>query len=474
MFKKKKSPKQLTELLVNALRDVSAVKTSEWKEDGPLPALSSTTTAANLSAEDNAALEVVAKRLSEVRFMMCGDTDNQPKKDDSATLAQLLPAKGVPLTLIQNLGVFPFEARTDACHVLSYMIQSDLSGFATRYLRALSRTVVRLLVELFADPGIALLCGALLRDCLKHDFLAAEFLESSFWVYNRFFDKYLVCESFELCSDAFATFRLSLTKHGSQAATFLVDNYDKFFAHYNKLLVCDQYVTQRQSLKLLSDILLDWMYFAVMMAYISDKENLKTIMNVMRVKSPAIQMDAYHVFKVFVANPKKSEPVAQILARNRDKIINYLQNLNVDRDDDQFTEERNILIGTLSKLQPPTAAQAPAAQAPAGQAPAAQAPAAQAPAAQAPAAQAPAAQAPAAQAPEAPTPVAQAPEASSPTQPVDQAAQATPPVESKETVEHPGSSFVAVPNTSTAAATPSSVAPADTTPPTQVPEKQGE
>ena len=373
MFKKKKTPKQLTDALGECMRGVSVFVTKPL-EAGQLPPLSATVQLAMLSAEDQAGLDKVSKALVEVRLMMCGDTDNSPKKEDSVALAVALREARLPLTLIQNLGVLPFETRNDTVHVLSYMIQSDLGGFATKYLREKTRAriTIRLLVDLFADPGIALHCGSLLRDCLLYDFMAAEFLEKGCWVFDRFFGEFLTCESFDISSDAFATFRMALTKHMTLVPTFLVENYEHFFEHYNKLLQSEQYVTQRQSLKLLGELLLDRQNYDTMITYIGDKESLKIIMTLMRVKSPAIQMEAFHVFKVFVANPKKTEPVAQILARNRDKLINYLQTLNGDKEDDQFVEERNLLIATLGKMKPPeetvhahALASAPAAMAPA-------------------------------------------------------------------------------------------------------------
>ena len=48
-----------------------------------------------------------------------------------------------------------------------------------------------------------------------------------------------------------------LTKHKMLAADFLEVNFDKFFGHYQKLLHSDNYVTRRQSLKLLGELLLD-------------------------------------------------------------------------------------------------------------------------------------------------------------------------------------------------------------------------
>lgn len=50
------------------------------------------------------------------------------------------------------------------------------------------------------------------------------------------------------------------------------------------------------------------------------------MMNLLRDTSANIQFEAFHVFKVFVANPKKPETICQILVNNRDKLIAYLKN----------------------------------------------------------------------------------------------------------------------------------------------------
>lgn len=50
------------------------------------------------------------------------------------------------------------------------------------------------------------------------------------------------------------------------------------------------------------------------------------MMNLLRDTSANIQFEAFHVFKVFVANPKKPEAISQILINNRDKLIAYLRN----------------------------------------------------------------------------------------------------------------------------------------------------
>lgn len=54
--------------------------------------------------------------------------------------------------------------------------------------------------------------------------------------------------------------------------------------------------------QLLGELLLDRHNFTVMTRYISKAENLKLMMNLLRDKSPNIQFEAFHVFKVARAN----------------------------------------------------------------------------------------------------------------------------------------------------------------------------
>lgn len=51
-------------------------------------------------------------------------------------------------------------------------------------------------------------------------------------------------------------------------------------------------------LQLLGELILDRHNFAIMTKYISKPENLKLMMNLLRDKSPNIQFEAFHVFKV--------------------------------------------------------------------------------------------------------------------------------------------------------------------------------
>lgn len=68
-----------------------------------------------------------------------------------------------------------------------------------------------------------------------------------------------------------------------------------------------------------------------MTKYISDAANLKLMMTLLRDKSRNIQFEAFHVFKVFVANPNKPESILKILMKNRDRLVQFLTNFHNDK-----------------------------------------------------------------------------------------------------------------------------------------------
>ena len=53
-----------------------------------------------------------------------------------------------------------------------------------------------------------------------------------------------------------------------------------------------------------------------MTRYIASPEHLKMVMGLLRDPSASIQYEAFHVFKIFVANPRKDATVLELLKRN--------------------------------------------------------------------------------------------------------------------------------------------------------------
>ena len=80
-------------------------------------------------------------------------------------------------------------------------------------------------------------------------------------------------------------------------------------------------------------------------------------MTLMRNKSQNIKFEAFQIFKIFVANPKKTRPVEDTLIKNQLKLIEFLNNFSFPdqrKEDEQFNDERKFVISKLSSLQGPT------------------------------------------------------------------------------------------------------------------------
>ena len=194
----------------------------------------------------------------------------------------------------------------------------------------------------------------MLREVVRFESLCRHVLFSPEFL--KMFD-YMQLPTFELASDAAASFREILTRHKALVSEYLEGNFDTFFGAYNKMLEEGNYVTRRQSLKLLSELLLDRANIKCMMRYISSVENLCLMMNLLRDEARSIQFEAFHVFKVFVANPNKPAAVMSILMKNREKMIGYLANFQNDREDEQFIEEKAMLTTLLEQLGEQAAAE---------------------------------------------------------------------------------------------------------------------
>lgn len=298
------------------------------------------------------AQEDVSKNLVLIKNMLYGTGDTEPQTDIGvAQLAQELYNSNVLLQLINNLSKIEFEAKKDVAQIFNNILRRQIGTRSpTVEYMCTKPDILFTLMKGYEKHDIALHCGSMLRECSRYEALAKMMLNSPDY-YNFF--KYVEVSTFDIASDAFSTFKELLTRHKTLSADFLESNYDKFFECYEKLLNSENYVTKRQSLKLLGELLLDRHNFTIMTRYISSQENLKLMMTMLKNRSRNIQFEAFHVFKVFVANPNKPKPILDILLRNKDKLIDFLTRFQTDRaDDEQFNDEKAYLIKQIRELKP--------------------------------------------------------------------------------------------------------------------------
>jgi len=292
----------------------------------------------------------LAKRFQQAKALLHGDPDAEPNQDLILAYLNEMFSNSLVSRLLTDLPVLEFEARKDVVSIITMMLHKEFNGRnPTAEHIAQNPEIMELLLLGYDNPEIALNCGAILRECLKHEALAKVLLFSS--SFFKFFT-FVEVSNFDVASDAFATFKDLLTLHKEISSQVLENNYDVVFNSYKQLLQSKNYVTRRLSLKLLGELLLDRTHFNIMTRYISEPRNLKLMMNMLRDKSKNIQFEAFHVFKVFVANPNKPEPILEILLNNQSRLIDFLKHFQNDKeaDDEQFKDEKAFLIKQVEQL----------------------------------------------------------------------------------------------------------------------------
>lgn len=294
--------------------------------------------------------EETVRYLNSIKVILHGDEDNDPQPDSIAQLAQEVYQTDLLLNLIVNLSHLEFDSRKDVSTLFSTLLRRQIGNRSPTVDYLLSKPkIISLLMKGPEVPNITLITGGILRDCIKFERLAAVMLDDpTFWKYFDFSQK----GTFENMTDSFQTLSDLLLTHKKLSARWLKKNSANFIKHINSHISSSNYVTKRQSIKFLSQILLDKPFRDFMLLYVESPENLKLIMILLSDKSKNLQMDSFNVFKIFVANPTKSKPVLDILIKNRDKLLVFLENFNPpDRKDDKvFKEEKHFVVQHVNDL----------------------------------------------------------------------------------------------------------------------------
>lgn len=262
--------------------------------------------------------------------------------------------------LVTNLPALEFDSRKEVVVVFSTLLRRQIGNHSpTVDFLSTNTKLFDALIIACVNYDVALVAGLILRDCIKHEPLVKIILRSSaFWTLFDTVSK----APFEIATDAFSTITDALTVHPTLAGEFLAANQGKFVDKMNMLMKSDNYVTKRQSLKLMAQLIRQRTNYNFMTTYVNDFTNLRLVMTLMRNKSPNIRFEAFQIFKIFVANPKKVRQVEDTLLKNQKKLIEFLNNFTFPdqrKEDEQFNDERKFVISKLAALSPSPQPQTP-------------------------------------------------------------------------------------------------------------------
>lgn len=150
-------------------------------------------------------------------------------------------------------------------------------------------------------------------------------------------------QCFDISSDSISTLRCYLFVSPKMTSEYILSNQQAFFSNiFEVLILSREYVPQRHGLRLLNQLFSLKELSKVMTMFSSSSEYLKIFMNLITSHLNTTSFEAFHIFKLFVANPKKSPKIQKILFKNRDKIVQFLIHFQTSRTDPQFISDKQV------------------------------------------------------------------------------------------------------------------------------------
>lgn len=290
-----------------------------------------------------------ARFLKQVKVILHGDDENEPSPDQISILSQEMYTNDTLYYLIHNLKKLDFDSRKDVGILFSTLLRRQLreKSPTVDYLVNSKPEILVMLLRAPESNEVGLICGQILRDCIKFEKINQFVLNDKlFWNYFT----YVQNPIFEIAADAFTTLHDLLTIHKELVLNFLAENYEMFTSNINKLIQSINYVVKRQSLRLLSELVLRRQNRLFLNKYFDDQNNLKLIMLLLNDKSKNLQLEAFDIFKFFVVKPKKSQKVLDILIKNKENFIEFFNSFNIQSHDSNLIDERDYILGEIQKL----------------------------------------------------------------------------------------------------------------------------
>ncbi|XP_006395707.2 MO25-like protein At2g03410, partial [Eutrema salsugineum] len=292
----------------------------------------------------------LCRNIRDLKSILYGNSEAEPVPEACLSLTQEFFREDTLRPLIKSLPKLDLEARKDATQIVANLQKQQVGSrlVASEYLESNLDVIDSLVEGIDQDHELALHYTGMLKECVRHQVVARYILESK--NLEKFFD-YVQLPYFDVATDASKIFRELMTRHKSTVAEYLAKNHEWFFAKYNtRLLEKGSYFTKRQASKLLGDVLMDRSNSGVMVKYVSSLDNLRIMMNLLREPTKNIQLEAFHVFKLFVANENKPEDIVAILVANRNKILRLFADLKPEKEDEGFEADKSLVVNEIASL----------------------------------------------------------------------------------------------------------------------------
>lgn len=356
------SPDELvwkTSALTNQLPKISnrpRIPTSPAKRKQTWPKLPTTRDMENRLGPINAEIE---RNLAYMRSIMDGRPHAGIEANPEDTRAFLKPLSTTSLLpdLLSHLGDITHKASQDLLILFDCLFQKIESSVFINYLKR-NTSIFPNLVDALQYTGISSTAANILKSVVKVREVWNELMMRNIALVYKLFD-IVQSPDFTTASGALTIVQLLLSHPMTKneppwAASWIIRHYETVMPIYHtKVIKGANYVSKRMGLKMLGEILTESANQELLMRYISERKNLILMMTLLRDRQNAVRYEAFHIFKLFVANPHKQEPIVKILMVNRKKLIRFLGSFLSKRDtkDEMFKIEKATLIDILESMQ---------------------------------------------------------------------------------------------------------------------------
>jgi len=242
---------------------------------------------------------------------------------DNHHFEQEVKVSSLVTRLVMNIHDLGFEIPKTISKILCYWLHDEeRANMAIDYFKVNTQLIPHLISH-FEREEVYLPCSEVVKEALIHPELLKPFLPEKSDSDNIIFKvlNYVAMKDLAFSAEAYGMLdaiincKLSKehtiskdkeTEHKKIVAKWLNSNYDGFWKKVHTFMEPNgSHLMIEQMLKLVYHILKNHRNYYVMIKYINDASNLTRIMRLLRVRNKKIQVMAFNVFKIFVANPQK-------------------------------------------------------------------------------------------------------------------------------------------------------------------------
>ena len=206
---------------------------------------------------------------------------------------------------------------------------------------------LEIFLNYLTNSHLTLYINLILRSCFLNEQFIHFLFENNI---PSMFYQYFNINSFDILSSNFQTFEDLLFNFSEYSMDYISTNYQIYSIFFKLMLMKSNYLIKLLFLPLLLKILINENSKIILLNFLSDSENLFFILNLFNTNSIRILNATYHIFKLFILNPKKNYLIKSIIISNNEQILKLLKKIKFNIDDIDLINQKDLLINKIVNL----------------------------------------------------------------------------------------------------------------------------